>query len=384
MTPTIVIPGLQGTSIQNRYPVPTTTSWSIKSLIEQQLTTIEFSAIGLSHGGEDFSATTLNYPESIFEFPYAPLISALRGKLGPRVYPFAYDWRASLVDSAQELAHFIKRLNRKLDNSNISWDGKYNFVCHSFGGLVFRGFLEKTDIAVRDVVNKAVFIGVPHRGSLDAVDALVRGQSPAFGGRKEMRKIARTFPSVYELLPTYEDALKSSSGEALDVFAVESWQKNTTVSKKRYAIEQYYLDNAKEALAAAPLPLSDGYLDPSQCLSIVGTEKGSTFNTLQYTKTPVNQGEDLGGQGWLDFDAADRSIGDDVVLLSSAHLPGVDYVWLDRASVPYFTLAMFTSLHAALPAIDEVHTIIGRFLNGVHGPDVLPKSLPKWRYSVGA
>ena len=352
MTPTIVIPGLQGTSIQNRYPVPTTTSWSIKSLIEQQLTTIEFSAIGLSHGGEDFSATTLNYPESIFEFPYAPLISALRGKLGPRVYPFAYDWRASLVDSAQELAHFIKRLNRKLDNSNISWDGKYNFVCHSFGGLVFRGFLEKTDIAVRDVVNKAVFIGVPHRGSLDAVDALVRGQSPAFGGRKEMRKIARTFPSVYELLPTYEDALKSSSGEALDVFAVESWQKNTTGSKKRYAIEQYYLDNAKEALAAAPLPLSDGYLDPSQCLSIVGTEKGSTFNTLQYTKTPVNQGEDLGGQGWLDFDAADRSIGDDVVLLSSAHLPGVDYVWLDRASVPYFTLAMFTSLHAALPAID--------------------------------
>ena len=383
MTPTVVIPGLQGSSLQNKYPVPTETSWSMKSLIEQQLTAVDFDTVGLSQSGEDASLTTLNYAESIFGFPYAPLMSALRGKLGAKVYSFSYDWRLSLVDSAQELHYFLKRLTRKLSNSSSDWDGKFNFVCHSFGGLVFRGLLDKVFGEIEGLVNKVVFIGVPHRGSIDAVDALVRGHSPAFGGRKEMRKLARTFPSVYELLPTYEGALKSISGSDLDVFSVDSWQRNTTASKKRYSIEQFYLDNAKEALSAAPMPVGEDYLDPSQCLSIVGTEKASTFNSLSYVKDSGHLNDSAGGQGWLDFDDADKSIGDDVVLLNSSHLPKVDYVWLDRAAVPYFTLAMFTSLHAALPAIDEVHTIIGRFLSGVKGPDILPRSLPKWRYAVG-
>ena len=383
MTPTIVIPGLQGSSLQNKYSVPTETSWSMKSLIEQQLTAVDFNTIGLCKNGEDSSPTVLNYPESVFGYPYAPLIAALRGKLGSEVYPFSYDWRVSLVDSAQELIYFVKRLTRKLRSTSSDWDGKFNFVCHSFGGLVFRGFLEKSFGVIDNLVNKVVFIGVPHRGSLDAVDALVRGQSPAFGGRKEMRKLSRTFPSVYELLPTYEGALKSVSGENLDVFSLASWQSNTTSSTKRYAIEQFYLDNAKDALSLAPLPVGEGYLDPSQCLSIVGTEKSSTFSTLSYVKGSQPLNGHLDGRGWLDFDGADRSIGDDVVLLNSAHLPGVDYVWLDRASVPYFTLAMFTSLHASIPALDEVHTIVGRFLSGVVGSEVLPRSFPKWRYSVG-
>ena len=383
MTPTIVIPGIQGSSLQNTYSIPPTTSWSIKSVVEQQLSSIDFDAVGLGRTGEDYSLKTLNQSDSVFGFPYAPLISSLRGKLGPIIYPFPYDWRASMSESSQELKYFIERISRKLNDSLPSWSGKYNFVCHSFGGLVFRSMLGKIHTSnVKDLVNKVVFIGVPHRGSLDAVDALVRGHSPAFGGRKEMRKLARTFPSVYELLPTYKGALKSKNDEDLDIFSVDSWQSNTTHTNKRYSIEQFYLDNAKNALDNAPIPLGDDYLSPSQCLSIVGTEKNSTFHTIRYMEEPFIDGDvSIDGHGWLDFNNAERGIGDDVVLLSSAHLPGVDYVWLDRSSVPYFTLAMFTSLHSSLPAIDEVHTIVSRFLLGRAGVDILPKSLPKWHYS---
>ena len=50
-------------------------------------------------------------------------------------------------------------------------------------------------------VNRVVFIATPHLGSVDAVESMIRGETVLFGGQKELRKLARTFPGVYELLP---------------------------------------------------------------------------------------------------------------------------------------------------------------------------------------
>ena len=76
------------------------------------------------------------------------------------------------------------------------------------GGLVLRSALKtwaNSPELGRLPADSVVFIATPHKGSADAVGALVKGESVAFRSRHDLRKVARTMPAVYELLPAYED-----------------------------------------------------------------------------------------------------------------------------------------------------------------------------------
>lgn len=371
--PTIVIPGLQGTALYNHYPTEPAATWSLWEAFQKQFFTVDFASVALSASGGDFHDEVVTSPHHALPFPYSPLVGALRGKLKPPTYVFRYDWRRSLTHSARLLTLFLEDLLAKPMHSVPGlWDGKFNFVCHSFGGLVFRGLLSLIDH--KDLVNRVVFIGTPHRGSLDAVESLIRGETAFFGGRKEMRKLARTFPSIYELLPTYSGALIDPEGHPLTAFDVGNWQENLVDQGKPFRITQSYLDRAKSALAAAPMPTD--ILEPEKILSIIGLEHNSTLSQI-----PVSDRQE--SDNWYDFDGASRSLGDEVVLAESAMLPGTDYIWLDRARISYFTLGLLTSLHAAIPAIDETQSIIARFLSGTTGIDLLPKSLPAQHFVAG-
>ena len=112
-----------------------------------------------------------------------------------------YDWRLSNVVSA-------RRLRDKVMPALVQWrenghpDAKLVLVCHSMGGLVARWFLEKLE-GYKDT-RWLITLGTPYQGSMIAVDALVNGLSKALGPLQvDLTKLVQSFPSMYELLPTY-------------------------------------------------------------------------------------------------------------------------------------------------------------------------------------
>jgi pimeloyl-ACP methyl ester carboxylesterase len=79
---------------------------------------------------------------------------------------------------------------------------KLIFICHSMGGLLARWFLEK--LGGRDVTRMLITIGTPYQGSINALDTLVNGLFLGLGPVGfSLDQLVRSFPSVYQLLPTY-------------------------------------------------------------------------------------------------------------------------------------------------------------------------------------
>jgi hypothetical protein len=71
------------------------------------------------------------------------------------------------------------------------------------GGLVARYFLEVLN--GRELTSRLITIGTPYRGAINALDALVNGLTLGFGPIGiSVDKLVRSFPSIYQLLPTYE------------------------------------------------------------------------------------------------------------------------------------------------------------------------------------
>lgn len=365
MTPTLLLHGLQGSNLRNRYD-PNERDSSIKSLIELQLSSTSLGAIALGLNGEDAAPNTLNYADGVSSFPYSSLISAIKARNDSPVYPFAYDWRQSASVSAFTLLATMTSLRARFSPSDKTWDGRFNFVCHSFGGVVFRQMLAILKEPAVSWVNKVVFIAVPNKGTLDTIDAIVRGNSRIFNGRKELRKAARTFPSTYELLPSYEGSVTTSDGTPVDVFDVANWQSNVRDNGSLYSVTQERLDQAKLLITSAPSPIDKGLLFAPQCLSIVGASHNSTPISLH-----------IGSDKVVDFGSIVYADGDDIVTTESSTLHGVDHILIQKIAVSYFTPLLITSLHAALPALDEVHTIVGRFFNGASGHDLLPAFMSK-------
>jgi hypothetical protein len=115
---------------------------------------------------------------------------------------FPYDWRLSNVVSARRLAASVISALDHWRTHTGNADAKLILVCHSMGGLVARWFLEV--LGGREVTRWLITIGTPYMGSVDALRAVIKGLSKNLGPlRIDLTELVRSFPSVYELLPTY-------------------------------------------------------------------------------------------------------------------------------------------------------------------------------------
>jgi hypothetical protein len=116
---------------------------------------------------------------------------------------FPYDWRLSNQLNAERLRdRVVPALDRwrKLSNNP---DAKLILISHSMGGLVARYFLEV--LSGRELASKLITIGTPYRGSVNSLDALANGLTLGLGPvGLSVDKLVRSFPSVYQLLPTYK------------------------------------------------------------------------------------------------------------------------------------------------------------------------------------
>jgi hypothetical protein len=378
--PCIVIPGIQGSSLENFYPIDAVTTWSTLTILESKIMAPDFQSLALDTSGRaDRSDRVVTRPSELLSIAYAPMVLGLQGRLGVPAYLFPYDWRFSIVDAARELVDYVERLQRKTI-ADAAWNRKFDFVCHSLGGLVFRAFLGEwmSAHAAPPPAGQVVFIATPHRGSLEAAVALISGETPLFGGRKELRKLARTFPSLYELLPRFSNAIVRA-GAALDVFDFNNWQRNTTAldpDKNKFDVVKDRLDSARNVLNALGSPIDARFqLSAANMLVIYGANQGSTLRTVEVQPLP---------EQWYDFEHATKGDGDDVVPVESARFDGIASVELRADDVSYFRPLQrgyaSLDLHAFLPALDEVQTVTSRFLEGARGTDLLARNLDANRY----
>lgn len=362
-----------GSSLTNQYDSDTRIVWDFGATVKTFIFGPDAGQLSLSIDGGDASDSVLIYPKQVLSTPYEALVEGLRRRCGPHVYPFAYDWRRSISNAADRLQDLISNLARKPFSVLQGYDGKFDFVCHSMGGLVLRSYLTRWGGAM---VNRVVFLGTPHFGSLDAVESMTRGISSFNNGQKEARKLVRTLYSTYELLPHDVRGGTIRRGDTiLDVFEIRNWQSNVGKdATSSVPISEERLHAGQDTILNLDLPQKA--LPPERLLCIVGAQDSSTLKSVQ-----LKDGNRLAH--FFDFDHAELGIGDGTVLMTSATLEGgVARVFLDDSFVGSGLLGRFLGLHTRLPLIDEVQTICSRFLSGTDGPGILPVDVDPQRYGV--
>jgi pimeloyl-ACP methyl ester carboxylesterase len=120
------------------------------------------------------------------------------------VRSFGYDWRLSNRHSARLLAASVEGWLRDWRARTGDRDAKVIFVAHSMGGLVARYYLEV--LGGREHARRLITLGTPYRGSVNAIRALTGDafqDVPLLGGQSGLTEAARSFPALWELLPTY-------------------------------------------------------------------------------------------------------------------------------------------------------------------------------------
>lgn len=141
-------------------------------------------------------------------------------------FQFDYDWRRDNVENAKRLHEFILEKQAYLrDQYQRRYgidkaDVKFDIVAHSMGGLVTRYFLRygsqdlPTDGSLPELtweganyVERAIMVGTPNAGSLDAFVELVDGWQVAPTLPYYPPALMGTFPSIYQLLPRSRNRL---------------------------------------------------------------------------------------------------------------------------------------------------------------------------------
>ena len=147
---------------------------------------------------------------------YSALTDYLRQSLGYEVgrdlLEFAYDFRQDNRRSATELGAAIEQWNLS---------APITIIAHSMGCLIARYYIER--LGGKRRVERVVLLGGPHAGNPYAFARLLSGPKLLPLGMKNVqwRERLATFPSWYQILPTYPCV---SDGDAsLDVLADDSW-----------------------------------------------------------------------------------------------------------------------------------------------------------------
>jgi pimeloyl-ACP methyl ester carboxylesterase len=141
------------------------------------------------------------------------------------VYGFAYDWRQDNAISARQLGAAIERW-RGYHPGAQTW-----IIAHSNGGLVARWYIEKE--GGQEHVGRLFLMGSPWDGTpksmhmlFNGVDMLFRRRFNLFNIPQRSRDLVRTFPSLYQLVPSCSPFLHDSAGQPVDPFADLTWLAN--------------------------------------------------------------------------------------------------------------------------------------------------------------
>jgi CheY-like chemotaxis protein len=169
---------------------------------------------------------------------------------------------------------------------------------HSMGCLVSRYYIEKLD--GRRKVARLLQLGAPLRGSLRSLTVLLTGRGiiPAGLGAEQLRDTVASFPSMYQLLPSFN--VSDVEGNPIDIFEDNSWASEEHVP---------LVTSARDFHREVPMRSSI-----------------STVSIFGYgLKTPASVKVKRTDEGrWSGFDVTQEASGDTVVPETSAVMPGAE------------------------------------------------------------
>ena len=124
---------------------------------------------------------------------------------------FGYDWRRSLVESAEFLEYFLTRLrNRVFDVYGEDLSHNLNLLAHSQGGLVVKIFLHR----IKEIdawITRVITVGTPFYGTSTHQQRYFIGEDMVneFYSPDEIARIVATLPGPYNLMflpkPTFQE-----------------------------------------------------------------------------------------------------------------------------------------------------------------------------------
>ena len=311
MDPTVVfIPGIQGSWLKNEYSVNFQ-----RDVLWDGILTKKFRHLKLSKENDlvDIDHRKLIESHQIIPFAYESFIDEIREEASPFTYVFHYDWRKDCRVTSKELYSFIRAIVFKVSvHSKCSVEEVWKslvLIGHSMGGLlikycvqIFMSDKEKGNL--RNIIT----IATPYKGSLKALEAMVPGARRFFGRdtEKDMRHATRSFPSVYQLLPSYKRAVVDDNGNEVCMLNLDNWQENVVNAVGRdFLIGK--LRGAKDFIKSIHKPYDVQIISRTFCIH------GNGSNTLQQVQKDKNNK--------LYFDSAEVSEeGDGTVATQSACL----------------------------------------------------------------
>jgi len=235
--PTILVPGITASCLQDEYPLPPDVVWS--AVVLKEYDRIALHPNDMRYEAKEPARVVGTH---IFEIAYKELIQELRHNLRTKedesipVYPFSYDWRLPLNAVEKRLAQFVDevidrtKLLRHYYKDGYGVSPKVNLIGHSMGGLIITGYLQSTGSAAR--VNKVATLATPFQGSLEAVIKVITGTSNlgTSAPSSREREAARVTPALYHLLPSFRAGITLNGGQAPDdsLFDPAMWQPSVT------------------------------------------------------------------------------------------------------------------------------------------------------------
>lgn len=201
---------------------------------------------------------------------YAKLMLSLQQEF--EVHSFAYDWRFAPAIAAAKLKDFI---DEKVAASNRK---QVTLVGHSMGGLVIMEYLagENTKSHAEKMVKRAITLGTPFKGALDAALLLAKGNDPKMeiaqklNRANEPLKMLRSFPSIYQVLPAPNNLYPNWSPlPDIDIYDPAIWTiANIPVNAKHLATAKVFHERMAKADPQEPLYNVAGvyYATPVQLL----------------------------------------------------------------------------------------------------------------------
>ncbi|MFN8475278.1 MAG: CHAT domain-containing protein [Anaerolineae bacterium] len=212
------------------------------------------------------------------------------------LYCFDYDWRQDNRKSAAQLAEAIQHWQ------SFHPDARPWIIAHSNGGLVARWYVEK--LGGKDTVGRLFLLGSPWDGSPKALRMLFDGvvllrQWPGlFDVAERTRKVVRSWPCAYQLLPHVDPFLRGPSNENVKLTGDLEW-----------------LDDQQRTL------LDDGLRFTTELDKATSVETLCFFGRGQPTNTEAVLHTDSVGD-WERIDWNTTDAGDGTVPERAAVLPG--------------------------------------------------------------
>ncbi len=141
---------------------------------------------------------------------------------GKTLLEFPYDWRRDNRISAVKLGQAIEAWQSRVPEAR----GPITLIAHSLGCLVSRYYVDC--LGGKSKVKRIVFLGGPHYGVPKAVSSLMLGPDLLpFGLMGErIRNVLATFPSAYQILPTYP-CVVDRRGQKVNVLTQNGWLSET-------------------------------------------------------------------------------------------------------------------------------------------------------------